>query len=281
MRSFASRKTTQRDCFTKRKQQTQPNGIELFSAPLLRRWLPENVVSSRVSLMNFFSTKKRALSEIDSDKYIFGKGNYTNMESFVPFCDGKVFRIDPAPIPYFSMAPFNLVIIACCGAFHLVAKHLSQSEPFGTDNFLVYVAPILLAIFTCVVFDLLVYFQFSKDLRLGPWFEYDLATGDVSLPRHHQILRIEEFSHLQFTTTQRVEESGPSGNYLSELNVVANVGGEFKRWPMLRSIFAYGAFAKVLRTIETQTDLTVIRVESNRNGEISETPMFQTKKRAV
>ncbi len=168
------------------------------------------------------------------DQFIIGRGWYGNFRIARPYCDERVFRIDPAPTPVRDMVATNLLfVVACCG-FHLLGRHFLDSE---TDVLFIY-APLGLGLMVCVLYTAIVYYTFRNAWRLGPWLIYDKATGCVELPREKVRFTPHEIVHLQYITTKRLDWGGVVNNSrLSELNLVTYREGQRKRWPLLRSIF--------------------------------------------
>ena len=206
-------------------------------------------------------------SDLKFNKSIIGEGFYDSAETATTDLVGNVFRIVPAPVPFAGMAVFNLATIAFSTLFHFVAKFASQTDPGGLDTFLVYYAPIFLAILTCGVLNTITYFRHTQELNAGAWLEYDLETRAIHLVRVGIVLDEVDIDHLQYISTPRPSQLATAKTHLSELNVVGFQNGEPKRWPLLRSIAADGAFRGVLKGLREETDLSVIRVKSKMKGE--------------
>src|SRR5579872_680217 len=92
--------------------------------------------------------------DADPEKFIIGRGLYDNLQTAQPYSDDRVFRIDPAPMPVWSIVVYNLIFIAFFFALHWLGKHYSDGE---AGTLLIYGAPIGVGIFTCGFFTLIVY----------------------------------------------------------------------------------------------------------------------------
>jgi hypothetical protein len=206
--------------------------------------------------------------DVDPEKFIIGKGGYSNFRTACPYWDEGVFRIDPAPMPFVSIVVYNSIFAAFFYGFHLVTQHVAAGP------LLVYWAPLGVGLQTCAFFTAVVYYSFDNALRRGPWLIYDKATGRVDLPREGESFSRSEIVHLQYITTKRLSFGHVSGNdQLSELNLITCRGGVQKRWPLLRSIFNVRAFGWLLKPLLANTDLPVVRVKDEWLGwRVTETP---------
>ena len=213
--------------------------------------------------------------DADPEKFIIGRGNYNNLRIARPYCDDHVFRIDPTPMPVWSIAIYNLLFVAVGYGFHWALKHLTHGEagPLIYDG-----APIGITLFTCGVFSAFVYCMFSNARRLGPWLVYDKASGRVELPRDQVVFDRQEIVYLQYITTKRLDLGGLANNdRLSELNLVTKRDGIRKRWPLLRSILTMRAFDYILKPLLENTDLPVLRLQDEWLGwRTTETPYDTT-----
>lgn len=207
----------------------------------------------------------------DPERFIIGRGAHDNFQLARPYSDDRVFRIDPTPMPVWSLIIHNLLFAAFFYGFHWVLKHLAH-EYVGV--FGLYVAPIGIGLLTCGLFTTVVYYSFNKARRLGPWLVYDKATRRVELPQEGVRFDRQDIVHLQYITTKRLDWGGVVNNdRLSELNLITCRDGERKRWPLLRSIFTVKAFDRVLRPLMQETDLPVVRVQDEWLGwNVTETP---------
>ncbi len=211
-------------------------------------------------------------ADADPEKFVLGRGHYSNFETACPYHDDRVFRIDPTPVPVWSTIIYNLIFIGAFYGLHLLLKHLMGGE---ADARMVYGAPIGVGLTTCGLFTLVVYRSFANARRLGPWLIYDKATRRVELPREGGLtFDRHEIVHLQYITTKRLDWGGVLNNErLSELNLITNRDGVRRRWPLLRSIFTVKAFDRVLKPLAENTDLPVVRVQDEWLGwRVTETP---------
>lgn len=214
----------------------------------------------------------------DPGMFIIGHGVYDNLRTARPYHDDQVFRIDPAQIPFWSLAFYNVLFVAFFAGFHWLIKHDAQG---AAGPWLVYGAPIGIGAMTCVAFTLIVYHSFNKACRLGPWLVYDKTTRRVELPREGVAFDREEIVHLQYITTKRLDWDGVINNdRLSELNLITCRDGTRRRWPLLRSIFNVKAFDYMLKPLLENTDLPVMRVQDEWLGwEVTETPYSPCRQR--
>jgi len=49
-------------------------------------------------------------SNIDPEKFIIGRGVYSNQRTAITYCDEHEFRIDPAPLPIVMIVSINLFL---------------------------------------------------------------------------------------------------------------------------------------------------------------------------
>jgi hypothetical protein len=207
--------------------------------------------------------------DANPEKFIIGRRGYSNLQTATPYFDQQGFRIDPAPMPVRAIIVCNVVFAALCFGFFWVPWHYG-GKPAG-----LWVAALIGGgLFTCIGFTAIVYYSFDRARRLGPWLIFEKATGRVTLPRERMSFERHEIVHLQYVTTKRLDWGGVLNNdRLSELNLITCCGGERKRWPLLRSIFAVKAFDRLLKPLLEHTDLPVMRVKDQRLGwKITEKP---------
>ena len=198
-------------------------------------------------------------SDADPEKFIIGRGFYNNLRTARPYHDGRVFRIDPAPMPVVSMLILNAVIAAFCYGIHWQAKHHGTGQP---GRWVVYGVPLGIGMFTCVLFTAVVYYSYDQARRRGPWLIYHKATGRVELPRERLTFERSEVEHVQYITTKSLTWGGVLNNdQVSELNLVTCRGGERRRWALLRSIANVRALEWIVNPLLAHTDLEVVRVK--------------------
>lgn len=212
--------------------------------------------------------------DADPEKFIMGRGVYDNLRTATPYQDDGVFRIDPCPMPVWSMVVFNFAFATFFYAFHWVVKQ-GQGGPWA-----VYVVPIGICVATCVVFTLVTYSSFYRARHLGPWLIYDKSSGRVTLPRVNVRFDRDEIVCVQYITTKRLDwDREVNNDRLSELNLITHRGGERKRWPLLRSIANVKAFDWLLTPLLENTDLPVVRVEDEWVGwQVTEKPYRRSAK---
>lgn len=210
-------------------------------------------------------------ADVDPEKFIIGKGLYDNLQVARPYADDRVFRVDPAPMPWIAILVLNLVFIAFFCGFSWVAENFTHGK---AGPWFVYGAPIGLGLLTCVLVTGVVYYSFDKARRQGSWLVYDKGTGRVELPREGVAFDRSDVVHVQYITTKRLSLQRIGDNdQLSELNLITCRNGVRKRWPMLRSIFNIKAFDRLLEQLLENTDLPVMRVKDEWLGwHVTETP---------
>jgi hypothetical protein len=202
--------------------------------------------------------------DADPERFILGVGGYDNLRTARAYNDDHVFRIDPAPIPVWGIVLFDAIFIGFFFTFHWLLKYHTHGE---AGALAVYGAPIVIGLMTCAGFTVLVYHAHSTAMRSGPWLVYDKASGVITLPREGVSFENQEIVHLQYATTKRLfPEAYARMDRFSELNLVVLRNGERKRWPILRSIFTYGAFDYLLKPLIANTGLKVLRVQDQVNG---------------
>ena len=215
-------------------------------------------------------------ADADPEKFIIGRGVYSNLQLARPYYDDRVFRLDPTPMPVRSIFIYNLLFMGAAYAFHGALKQLTHGD---VGPWAVYGAPLGIGLLTCGFFTLVVYRSFANARRLGPWLIYDKATGRVELPREGKAsFDRREIVCLQYITTKRLDSGGVLNNKrLSELNLITNRDGLRKRWPLLRSIFNVKAFDRLLKPLLENTDLPVVRVKDEWLGwRVTERPYVGT-----
>ncbi len=210
-------------------------------------------------------------ADTDPERFIIGRGSYDNLRTAIPFSDERVFRIDPRPMPVWSIIVYNGVFAAFFYGVHWTVEHFAGGE---AEAWMVYGVPIGLGLITCGLFTAIVYHLFDKARRLGPWLVYDKETGRVDVPREGVSFDRAEIVHVQYITTKRLDWGDVLNNdQLSELNLVTCRDGVRKRWPLLRSNFNIRAFDWLLKPLVHETELPVVRVRDKWLGwETTETP---------
>ena len=212
-------------------------------------------------------------TDADPEKFIIGRGGYNNLQTWQPYHDEHVFRIDPAPMSVGFIIGHNILFaVFFIGIYWLITHDPHpMADPWGPF----YVLGI--GLFTGVGFTSLVYYYFDKERRLGPWLVYEKATRRVALPREGKIFERQEIIHLQSITTKPLDRSDEQ---LSELNLITYRDGERKRWPLLRSNWSEGMFDNVLKPLIDHTDLPVMQVTDSWLGwQITEKPYGQPAKK--
>jgi hypothetical protein len=198
-------------------------------------------------------------ADADPELFIVGRGGYDNFRTARPYHDSRVFRIDPTPMPVWSIVAYDALFAAASFGFHWLLKHATHG---ASPPWAVYGAPLGIGVLTCVGFTAIAYYSFAKARRLGPWLIYDKATGRVELPREGVSFDREQIVHVQYITTKLLDWGGVMNNERrSELNLVTCRDARRQRWPVLRSCFTVKAFDHILRPLLENTDLSVVRVE--------------------
>jgi hypothetical protein len=198
-------------------------------------------------------------ADANPEHFIIGQGVYNNLQIASPYDDAEVFRINPTPMPVWSIVIFNALIAAFFYGFHWIVKNYAEEREhfFGA-----YVMPVGIGLMTCLGVTAVVYYSFNKARRLGPWLIFYKATGQVELSREKISFDRQDIVHLQYITTKRLDWGGVVNNgRLSELNLITCHNGERKRWPLLRSIFTSKSFEHILKPLISKTDLPVVRIE--------------------
>lgn len=211
-------------------------------------------------------------ADVDPEKFIFGQGSYSNLQTATAVFENGVFRLEPTPMPALTIVIYNLLFAAFFFGMHWLLKYHTHGE---AGPWAVYGAPLGIGLLTCIFFTAFVYHAFATANRLGPWLIYDTNTGRVELPREREALARDEIVHLQYITTKALPWRGSAVNWeqLSELNLVTCRQGVRQRWPLLRSIFNVKAFDRLLQPLIEHTDLPVVRIEDQWSGwTVSERP---------
>jgi hypothetical protein len=187
---------------------------------------------------------------IDPELLIIGEGSCDNFRTWVPTLNEREFRIDPRPVPIWSIVIHNVVIVAVC----CVLQWAFQTFKLGANQ-LPYCAIPAFGLLLCVVYTLIAVHSFRCAILGGPWFIYDAQSGQITLPREGETFARQDVVHLQYITTKIGAEEARS-----ELNLITLRGGRRERWPLLRSNRAFRPFDSVLHPLVFQTGLPVVRI---------------------
>ena len=196
-------------------------------------------------------------TDIEREKFVIGEGLYTNYRTAMPCDSPEEFRIDPAPIPIFSIVIHNILFMTFSAGLYYFSLWIVDPKDVWFP-----IAMLGIGIMTCILFSTVTYCSFSKANQLGPWLVYDKSSGSLSLPRQKMIVSADEIVHLQYVTTGRVKSNGKSDRQaVSELNLIVAVDGARQRIPLLRSIFAVNAFEYITQPITDATQIEVVRIK--------------------
>jgi hypothetical protein len=209
--------------------------------------------------------------DADPEKFILGKGTYSNQITYRAIHDETTFRIEPAPMPVASIIVHNVIFVAFFyGMYRLIN---AVDNRFADEAWKLY-APLGVGLLTCVVYTLATWYFAAQALRLGTWLIYDKRDGSVTLPREGERFARNEIVHVQYVTTKSLSWGGAINNdRRSELNLVTERDGDRRRWPLLRSIANVWAFDRFLKSVIAHTDLPIMRVEDEHWGwKITEKP---------
>jgi hypothetical protein len=204
--------------------------------------------------------------DLNPEDFILGKGWYTQRRAAAPFADAGQFRIDPASIPAFpwlSMLLLNSLYVLFFGAFIWFLQ--SHHDP-DVSMWMVNLSFSGICLMTCggtigfVMFERLLG---ARDKAMGPWLVYDKSTRRVRLPRLHLDFERAEVVHLQYISTDFLQNSRSllsNTKAVSELNLVTVREGKPQRWNLLNSSFPFDAFEYLLDPLVEQTDIPVVRI---------------------
>ena len=188
-----------------------------------------------------------------------------------------------------STSSASILLLCQCGPSLFLTWYSSPSSPAFCGQFstfrqdetglgLIYGAVIGIGLLTCVLFTVIGYRSFARANRLGPWLIYHKQSGEVELPREGEKFDRSEIVHLQYITTKLLWWGGVLNNErYSEINLVTSRDGIRKRWPLLKSGFNVKAFEWLLKPLQEQTNLPVVRVQDEWWGwKVTETPYGKT-----
>jgi hypothetical protein len=144
----------------------------------------------------------RPPKDADPEKFIIGRGGYSNLRTAMPYFDEREFRVDPVPMPVLSIVILNSIFILFFFGMFWLTWHYGRQEPGAIA------AIVGIGSFTCVGFTVLVWYRVRRDQQLGPWLIYDKATGRVTLPREEAAFERQEIVHVQYITTKRLDWGG-------------------------------------------------------------------------
>ena len=66
--------------------------------------------------------------DADPEKFIIGRGHYSNLEVARSYSDERVFRIEPTPMPGGTIIIFNLLFVAAVYGFHWALNNLTNGR---------------------------------------------------------------------------------------------------------------------------------------------------------
>src|SRR6185369_9215255 len=116
----------------------------------------------------------RPPKDADPEKFIIGRGGYSNLQTATAYFDEQEFRLDPAPMPVRAIVICNIIFAGLLFGFFWVPWH-HGGKPVG-----LWVAAIIgLGLFTCIGFTVAVYCSFDHARRHGPWLIYEKSTRRV------------------------------------------------------------------------------------------------------
>lgn len=199
--------------------------------------------------------------DLNPEYYLMNKGGYHNFTPYRPYHDEKVFRIDPAPVPWHLLLILNIVYFIGFGSFYWMfcrdSKNGTQAE-----YLLVCGAVVFIYLMTSIAVTGSAIYSCKRAQKLGPWLIYDKATGRVALPRENQSFEADEVVHLQYLSCRWTSNTDSTGfnSLVSELNLVTCKNGKRERWALLRSLFEVGGFRSVLPDLLKHMPVTVMRV---------------------
>ena len=208
--------------------------------------------------------------DADPEDYIIGEGWYDNLTLARPYCDGRTFRIDPYPVPWFGITMLNVVFVLFFGGVYVGVSYLTGDwSHLGLLGLCVVIGGM-----TCGGVSGIYIYRYRRANRLGPWLILDRTTGRIELPREGITFERSDVLHVQYITTKHLG-LGDHGDEMrvSELNLITLRDGVRERWPLLQSGATVRAFSKVLRAIQHHTDLPVMRVRDGWwSWEVTRTP---------
>jgi hypothetical protein len=200
---------------------------------------------------------------VDPELLIIGEGSCDNLRTWKPTLNEREFRIDPRPMPLWSIVLQNALIVA----LSCVLQWVFLKAKLAGDVVPKYTIPILGG-FLCVANTLIAVPTHQIANKRGTRLIYDLKSDRVDLPHEGEKFARTEIVHLQYITTRTGFDEARS-----ELNLITLRNGKRERWPILRSSRAYRPFDSVLRPLVAQTGLPVVRVtDGYKTGEIRQNP---------
>jgi hypothetical protein len=204
--------------------------------------------------------------DFDPENFILGKGWYTGRRAATPYADDSQFRFDPAPIPpirWSMMIGLNILyVIFFTGFLWLFNTHRDSGVSALTVNVLISA----ICLMTCGgTVGLLMFERWLsvRDQTKGPWLIFEKSTRQVRLPRLHLDFDRTEVDHLQYVSTDALQNPRSAispPRPVSELNLVTIRDGKRQRWNLLNSSYPFGAFEYLLDPLVEQTDIPVVRI---------------------
>ncbi|MEL7498328.1 MAG: hypothetical protein AAFN77_12015 [Planctomycetota bacterium] len=143
------------------------------------------------------------------------------------------------------------VLVFFAGAFYLATQKENPAWVFYIIVFL--------AVFTCVLCDVIVFVRFRKSIRRGEILVCNRLTGKISLPDRGLHFTTEDEIHIECITA-RPEGSNYGDDLNSELNFVHSKEGRVKRWNLLRSIATIRPFGKLVNQLKQEVPIPIRRV---------------------
>lgn len=213
--------------------------------------------------------------QLDPEKFVIGEGCYTNQCSAMATANDHELVIRPYPLKQvvIGVAITNALMALVFGVIGWIHAWVRKSVPFDTDFFQLMVP--VVGILTCIGYTVITLYTAIKEKERGPVLVFNKSTEEVTLPRDGVRLSSNQVMHLQYITTKRLQTGSIINNdRMSELNLIAMVDGQRKRFPLLRLIGATNDFSYIVQPVLQHTTLDVVRITDTLYGwDVTETSM--------
>ena len=184
--------------------------------------------------------------------YLIGGGSYDNLMTYHLVVEKNRVSLAPLPVAWSMMVACNCLFVAFFGgAFYLASLKDNHAWVFWFI--------IILAMLTCIAFDVVVYCRYSNSIRRGEILVCDQLTGKISLPDRGLKFTTEDDIHIECITA-RPKGSSDGDDCNSELNFVHSYDGKIERWNLLKSIATIRPFGKLVDQLKQETPIPVRRV---------------------
>ncbi|MCA9168606.1 MAG: hypothetical protein KDB23_13115 [Planctomycetales bacterium] len=195
-------------------------------------------------------------SDIDREQFVLDVDWRNTAHLATSRVGDGVFEIAPRSLVPAQLVAMNLVYVACgliCAFVILPRWHMTSTWALAFVTFATVIA--------CGATTGITDWSHVRELQMGAWFIYDSNHDTIKLPRQRIEFARSEVVQIEEVTTRSPKQ--PTCHLISELNVVVIDGSGRRRWNLLRSDAADGAFSHLLIPLRRCVDLPIVRIRGN------------------